>query len=174
MINPPSRQVPLLKALRQWLDPAEKVALLGIGSDLRGDDAAGVLVAQSLSKQHRGKKLKKPFKVFIGGTAPENLTGEIRKYGPTHLIIVDAADLGLKKGTVRFIDPKETGGFSSSTHKMPMKIFVDYLTHSLGCEVVIIGIQPGGLDFNTPPSQEVKKSVKYVSSEIVKAIFGGP
>jgi hydrogenase 3 maturation protease len=147
---------------------------LGIGSDLRGDDAAGVLVAQSLQEQRVGKRLKKKLKIFIGGTAPENLTGEIKKFKPTHLIIVDAADVGQKKAAVHVINPKEVSGMSSSTHKLPMKIFVDYMTHYTGCETLIIGIQPARLEFNTPPSQEVKKSVKYVSNMMAEILFGRP
>ena len=148
--------------------------MLGIGSDLRGDDAAGVLVAQSLKERRVGKKLKKKCKVFIGATAPENLTGEIKKFKPTHLLIVDAADAGLKKGAVYIINPKEASGFSSSTHQLPMKIFVDYMTHYTGCETIIIGIQPVKLDFNAAPSQAVRKSVKYVSDTIAKILFGKP
>jgi hydrogenase 3 maturation protease len=148
--------------------------VLGIGSDLRGDDAAGVLVARSLQEERVGKKLKKKLKIFIGGTAPENLTGEIKKFKPTHLIIVDAADVGFKKGAVHFISHKEVGGMSASTHKLPMKVFVDYLTHFTGCETLIIGIQPASLEFNTPPSQAVGKSVKYVSNMLAEVLFGRP
>jgi hydrogenase 3 maturation protease len=146
--------------------------VLGIGSDLRGDDAAGVLMARSIQKRSVGKRSTKKLKVFIGGTAPENITGEIKKFKPTHLIILDAADVGLKKGAVHVIDPKEVSGFSSSTHKLPMKVFVDYITHFTGCETLIVGVQPAQLEFNTSPSQAVRKSVKYVSSAIAGVIFG--
>ena len=172
--SPTPRRMPLRRALLRWLDPAQRVAVLGIGSDLRGDDAAGVLVAQALQERRVGKKLEKKCKIFIGGTAPENLTGEIKKFQPTHLLILDAADVGLKKGAVHVIDPKEISGMSASTHKLPMKVFVDYLTHFTGCETLIIGIQPGSLEFNTPPSQAVKKSVQYVSDTIAKVLFKKP
>jgi hydrogenase 3 maturation protease len=151
----------LKRTLSQWLRDAQRIAVLGIGSDLRADDGAGVLVAEALRKRK-----SRTCKVFIGGTAPENLTGEIRKFQPTHLIIVDALEAGLAKGAVRVIDPKTVGGFSSSTHKMPMKVFTDYVSRSIGCEVIIVGIQPVTLEFNAPLSPEVLKAVKRVSDAI--------
>jgi hydrogenase 3 maturation protease len=156
----------LKTTISQWLEGARRVALLGVGSDLRGDDVAGVLVAQSLDEKSRKSKFKKKFKAFIGATAPENLTGEIRRFRPTHLIIVDAADLKDGKAAVRCIHPAQTDGFSSSTHNLPMKVFADYLIHTVGCEIMIVGIKPERLDFDAPPSQGVKKSVKYVADMI--------
>ncbi|MBF0522934.1 MAG: hydrogenase maturation peptidase HycI [Candidatus Omnitrophica bacterium] len=164
--------MPTLKAaIRTRLKNAKKIALLGVGSELRGDDAAGILIAESLQNIPLKTESKLQFQVFIGSTAPENLTGAIRKFGPTHLIIVDAADIGQKIGTVKLISPDETAGFSSSTHNLPMKIFAKYLTISLGCEVILIGIQPGKIHFNTLPSLEIKEAVKYVSQTIAEVIL---
>lgn len=150
--------------------------MLGVGSELRGDDAAGILVAQSLEKKFL--KLKSPgknpqdrFRVFIGGTVPENLTGEIKRFKPTHLLIVDAADVGLKKGGVKFVDPQDVTGLSSSTHQFPMKIFADYISRSVGCRIGIIGIQPAQMKFDAPPSKEIKKSVKLVADVIAEVVF---
>ena len=42
----------LAAVLKQKLDGASGIAVLGIGSDLRGDDAAGIIVAQQIEKIH--------------------------------------------------------------------------------------------------------------------------
>ena len=91
--------------LKKRLEGARKVAVLAMGSKLRGDDAAGLLAAENLARATRRKRLQRPLKVFIGDTAPENLTGEIKKFRPTHLVILDAVDMGRRPGTAELIEP---------------------------------------------------------------------
>jgi hydrogenase 3 maturation protease len=160
-----------LKAtLQNKLKDAKKIALLGIGSELRGDDAAGIIVAKLLDKPFRGINKKIKFKVFIGETAPENLTGEIKRFAPTHMIIVDSADLKKKTGQIALLDPENTTGVSFCTHQLPFKIMADYLYQAIKCEIMIIGIQPGRLDFGSVASKEIKKSAKSIA-DIIKEVL---
>ena len=147
--------------LEKKLKNAKKIAVLGIGSELRADDAAGFLVAEELKKIKDSK-----LKVFLGSTAPENLTGEIIRYKPTHIIIIDSADTDQKPGFILLISPEEVGGVSFSSHMLPVKMIVDYLIESLKCEIIIIGIQPKILTFGETISKEVKKSAKQISNVI--------
>ena len=151
-----------LKAtLNRNLKGAKKVAVLGVGSSLRSDDAAGLLVAEEL------KNIKNPkLKVFFGSTAPENLTGEIIKYGPTHIIIVDCVDIDQKPGSILLVDPRIVDGVSFSTHMLPVKMIVDYFLESLKCEIIIIGIQPKSLEFGETVSGEVIKASKQIADVI--------
>lgn len=157
----------LVQALDQWLKGAKRLSLLGVGSDLRGDDVAGLLVANFLLLK---AKKSSHFKVFIGETAPENFTGEIRKFNSTHLIIVDSADMNKKPGSVRLIDPDQIGGLSFCTHSLPLKVMTDYLAKSVGCKTCVIGIQPKGLGFDTPCSPEVRRAAKNISSLLWKVV----
>lgn len=150
----------MLTALKKKLEGARKVLVLGVGSELRGDDAAGLLVAERLQG-------KPGINVILGGTAPENFTGEIKRIKPSHLIIVDSAEFGEKPGSVRLIEPSEVGGYSFSTHSLPMKVMVDYLTNDFPCEVMIIGIQPGSLAFGSPMAEAVRAAVEEVASTIL-------
>jgi hydrogenase 3 maturation protease len=151
--------MPNLKILlKKNLKGAKKIAVLGVGSVLRSDDAAGFLVAEEL-KKIRNSKLK----VFLGSTAPENLTGEIIKYKPTHIMIVDSVDMDQKPGSILLIDPQVVEGVSFSTHMLPVKMIVDYFLESLKCEIIIIGIQPKSLEFGEIVSEEVKKSTKQIA-----------
>lgn len=156
--------------LKDKLKDAKRIALLGVGSELRADDVAGLQVAESLLKFRPKKKIG--FKVFIGETAPENLTGEIRRFKPTHLILVDSVDVKKKPGSIVLIAPEESAGISFCTHRLPIKIMTDFLTQDLHCEVVIIGIQPKTLEFNQPPSKflgaSVKKVVQFIKEVLSK------
>jgi hydrogenase 3 maturation protease len=152
--------------LKSRLKSARKVAILGVGSELRRDDVAGIIVAQSINEYIKKRKIK-TIKVFLGRTAPENLTGEIKKFKPTHLIIIDAADIGQKAGSIGIIDAAKEGGSSFSTHRMPIHFIKDYLEQSVGCDVIIIGIQPKSISFGETISPEVQKSVKILSAELI-------
>jgi hydrogenase 3 maturation protease len=151
--------------LKIRLKAAKRIAVLGIGSEFRADDAAGMIVAESLAK-------KSPWlKAFLGATAPENLTGEIKKYKPTHIIIIDTADIKEKPGTILLLKKEDVGaGVSFSTHKLPAKVLMDYFTQSLKCDIIFVGIQPKNLKFGGKVSREVKSSIKEVSCAISEAI----
>jgi len=156
-------------ALKKRLKAAQRVAVLGVGSELRGDDAVGTVIAKEL-KGHIKKKKTRLVKVFLGHTAPENLTGEIKKFEPTHLIIVDAVDFHGKAGAVKVIDTYKEAGSSFSTHKMPVWIIRDYLYRAIGCETIILGIQPQSLEFSFVLSPEVCKTARIVSEEIAEVL----
>jgi len=168
--------------LREHLAGAVRIALLGVGSELRGDDAVGVLVAQRLARR---PPLKSPaagpratrmprsaaygrpaFRVFVGGTAPENLTGEIKRFRPTHLIIVDAAEFAQAPGTVRLIDPENAEGVTFSTHSLPLSVLAGYLRQHFPCAVAIVGVQPGTLTFGATLSPPVRRAASRIVSAI--------
>ncbi|MCL2335325.1 MAG: hydrogenase maturation protease, partial [Endomicrobia bacterium] len=142
------------KLLRDFLEGAEKTVFLAIGSDLRADDAAAIVAAEELLKE----KLPENFYVLKGYTAPENLTGEIKRIAPTHMIICDAADSGLKAGEVSVIRHENIKGAAFSTHSLPVNVFIDYITRDNPCKIMILGIQPANLEFGAKMTPAVKKS----------------
>jgi len=157
----------LNKELKKRLKNAKSVFVLGVGSELLSDDRAGLLVAEQLKALYAGKKrLTIRFKSLPAGNAPENFTGEIKKFKPTHLIIVDAADLGKRPGASAMFSPCEVTGISFSTHRLPCKIMADYLRQSLACEIIMIGIQPKSLVFGKPVCKAVEGSVRSLVSTI--------
>ncbi|MDR1195930.1 MAG: hydrogenase 3 maturation endopeptidase HyCI [Endomicrobium sp.] len=155
------------KIIKNFLKDAEKIIFLAIGSELRGDDAAGIIAANELLK----KTLPENFKVLIGHTAPENLTGEIRRFAPSHLIICDAADSGLNAGEINVISPEDIQGAAFSTHMMPINIFINYISMDNPCKPLIIGIQPKTLEFGAEVSAPVKKAALDLAKIIFKSIL---
>lgn len=150
--------------LQQRFKGAKRITVLGIGSDLRGDDAAGMLIAEELDKFRKRTTLKVKVKVLFGATAPESLTGAIKKTKPTHLLIIDAADTNKAPGTVVALDAQTVGGVSFSTHSLPLKIMIDFLLKDCPCAVTVLGIQPKDLDFGSAVSVPVRKSIKEISA----------
>jgi len=152
--------------LKDKLKNAQRVAVLGIGSQLRADDAAGLIIAKELKTRLKGKKKRNLLKVFLGETAPENLTGQIKKFKPTHLIVIDAVDFHLKTGSLRVVDICTEAGVSFSTHRVPIGILRDYLFKSINCETILIGMQPGSTEFCGCLSRGIKESIQAACKEI--------
>jgi hydrogenase 3 maturation protease len=161
----------LTTILKRKLDGAARIAVLAVGSSLRGDDAAGLLVAAHLAKAPPASAAAPQLRVFVGETAPENLTGEIRQFQPTHLLIVDAADFGGTPGQVELIDPAAlTQSMSASTHGLPLSVVASYLRESLGCQVFILGLQPASREFGRPVSAEVLRAAEELAALILAAL----
>jgi hydrogenase 3 maturation protease len=133
------------------------VVVLGVGSELLSDDAAGVRVAAAI-----GRKPLPGVTAMDGGSAPENCTAELRQISPSHLIIVDCAQMGEAPGTVRIIDAADIGGVSFGTHALPLSVLADYVAREIGCRVTVIGIQPLTIEFGEGLSPEVSAAVDEV------------
>ena len=157
--------LPLKKELRVRFKGAKRAAILGIGSPLRGDDALGLVLIEELRKSLKGAKRRIRVKLFSCQTAPENFTGEIKKFKPDIILIIDALDMGKKAGRMSALDAKaKSVNVSFSTHGLPIKMFIDYLHHALSCRVITIGIQPKSLEFGAVLSKDVKKSIGKLST----------
>lgn len=159
----------LKAALKNRLKNAKRVGILGIGSEIRSDDAVGIFIASQLQAYIKKNKIK-ALKVFLGQTAPENFTGVIKKFNPTHLIILDAIDFKKKPGTIGIVGARSEKGVSFSTHRMPIKFLTDYLYQSIACQSIIIGIQPQSLNFCANLTPQIHKSAKILSAAIIESL----
>jgi hydrogenase 3 maturation protease len=134
------------------------VVILGIGNELRGDDAAGVMVA---------RKLKKKFincsdvLSIEGAEAPENFTSVIRRFTPDLVILVDAGALGLKTGSIRWLSTDDISG-GMGTHGLSLADFSRFLQNETGCQIGFLIIQAGANDFGAPINKKVKNAVQRV------------
>jgi hydrogenase 3 maturation protease len=148
-----------------------RIAVLGVGNELNGDDAAGVRVVRELAARLPAT----PGVLLIdGGVAPENFSGPLRRFQPDLVLEVDAADLGEAPGTTRWVDWREADGLSASTHTLPPSVLADYLVSELGCEVSLIGIQPACLDLNAPLSPAVGRAVRQLADALCEWITVRP
>ena len=145
--------------LREWLGGARRLAVLGAGSTLRADDGAGVRVVEILRGIMAGKECPSLL-LCPGETAPENYSGTIRRFGPSHVLAVDAADMGGEPGSVARIDPGDVGGPTFCSHMLPLRVMIDYLAAETGASVLLLGIQPESTAFDAPMTPKVEKAVE--------------
>ena len=75
------------------MSSAKKIVIAGIGNPIRSDDYVGLKIVQDL----QGKVSEKVC-LLECETVPESYLLDIEKFNPTHVLLIDAAFLGLKPG----------------------------------------------------------------------------
>jgi len=147
--------------------PEIRLAVVGIGNELNGDDAAGVLVVRAL----RAQLGSQPQLLLIeGGVAPEAFTGPLRRFAPDWVLLVDAAEMGEAAGHVAWVDWRLADGLSATTHTLPPTMLAQFLMAELGCQVALIGIQPQGLELDDGVSATVQEAVNAVTLELKRLL----
>ncbi|KAA8996890.1 hydrogenase maturation peptidase HycI [Affinibrenneria salicis] len=131
--------------------------LLCVGNSMMGDDGAGPLLAEKCRAVPPGD-----WRVFDGGSVPENEIAAIRALHPVRLLIVDATDMGLNPGEIRIVDPDDIAEmFMMTTHNMPLNYLIDQLRDDVG-EVIFLGIQPDIVGFYYPMTAAIARAVETV------------
>jgi hydrogenase 3 maturation protease len=144
-----------------------RIAVLGIGHELCGDDAAGILLARALNAKAGNYD---GLLALETGPAPENFTGMVRRFRPDLVLLVDAAQMDGAPGEIRWLDWENLSGISASTHTMPLDIIVAYLTAELGCQAGFLGIQPAGNAVGAPLSPEVQEAVESMVQTLMEVL----
>ena len=141
----------------------EKIMILGVGNTLRGDDGIGPALIRDL----RGK-------VGCGlldcGEVPENHLQEIMDFGPSTIVIVDAADWGGNPGEMREIGLGEISNPGLSSHNSSLGLVLDYLQAHLRAKIIIIGVQSRTREFLDPMSPEAKGALKALEELLVRSL----
>lgn len=161
---------PWQEKLRSALAGKRKVAFVGIGHELRADDAAGLLVIRALLNPlpvPDAPQQRENIPLFLeAGPLPESVSGPLRRFQPDLVLFIDAADMNCAPGVIDWIDPQKAMGFSAGTHAFPLCEFSGYLARELGCEVFFLGIQPEILEFDSPLSAPVQRAIEELAEEI--------
>jgi hydrogenase 3 maturation protease len=144
--------------LETFLRDATRVVVIGMGNELRGDDAVGLEVVRIL-KAHQGSRLT----VYEGHMTPEAFIAPACSLKPSHLLIIDAAELKQKPGTWRLLsrDEIQTGLFT--THYLPATAVADELSHRCGTKVAFLGVQPKSRETTFTRNTECKKAAQDIA-----------
>lgn len=154
------------KELENWFSNAQRVVVAGIGNPIRTDDFIGVVVAQGL----QGKVSKRVYLIECE-TVPESFTQEIIDFNPTHVLLVDAALLGLKPGNFRLIEPEQLTAYPVfSTHVLPLRIFCDHIRETANAKIALLVIQPENVDFGEGLTSTLQASAKRIIHILIKML----
>ena len=144
--------------------------IIGLGNLLRGDDGVGVRLAQILARQ----TVPDGVEVVDGGTQGLGLVPLLE--GRQQVILVDAAEVGKTPGQfVRFtLDEAALRGSDQhlSVHAAGLReaLLLAQALKLLPGEVVIFGMQPANLDWETTLSPEVEAALPDLLSAVLAEI----
>ena len=148
--------------LKQKLQGFSKLAVIGIGSELKSDDAVGIHIIQKLKTKIKNEMIL----ILEGGTTPENVSGVLRKFGPSHILMIDAASMGKAPGSVTLIDPGRITGAGFSTHTFSLATIAGYFKEITGAVVLFLGIEPESVTFGEGLSPAVQLAAERVEEEL--------
>lgn len=154
----------VLEKLSKWLGRAERLVLAGIGNPIRGDDFVGVKIVQNL----KGRVSKRVFLVECE-TVPESYIEQIVEFNPTHILLIDAAVLGLRPGDFEFREPENLRATPAfSTHMLPLRIFCEYLLKTTKARIALLLIEPENTDFEEGLSPEVDAAANRITGTLLE------
>jgi len=128
---------PVYDILQRRIRDARRLAIVGIGDELMPPDRLGMFAAREI-----GEDQIPGVRIFLAGTVPESITGPLRRYRPGHVIFLDAADMGVKPGTIALVEPERIRAGLITTHVLPLSVVMDYIEREIGAGVTLLGIQP--------------------------------
>ncbi len=144
--------------------------VIGLGNSLRGDDGVGVRVAQILAAQ----ALPDDVEVVDGGTQGLGIVNLME--GRQRVILVDAADVGIDSGEfVRFtLDEARLLGDDRhlSVHAAGLRdaLLLAQALEVLPDEVVIFGVQPVNLEWDSTLSPQVEAALPSLVAAVLAEV----
>jgi hydrogenase 3 maturation protease len=152
------RSYDIKKKLEKWLSGVEKIVVAGIGNPIRMDDYVGVKIVQDLHGKVSNNVL-----LIECETVPENFLQQIVNFDPSHVLLIDAAVLGLKPGESRLINPEQLKNFPAyTTHMLPLRIFCEYLAKTTKAKIALLLIEPKKTDFGEGLTPEIEASAQNI------------
>ena len=159
----------IVKQLEEWLSDAKKVVIAGIGNEIRKDDFVGVKIVRELAKK---LKSKNAFLIECE-TVPESYVGQIAKFNPSHVLLIDAGMLGLEPGQARLVDVKQLAMYPAiSTHALPLRIFCELVEEMTKAKIALLAIQPKDVDFGEGLSPELEKTANQITRILLGILAG--
>lgn len=154
------------KELKDWLGDAKRVVIAGIGNPIRQDDYVGLKIVEDLKA-----KLPKTVLLIECETVPESYLLDIEEFNPTHVLLIDAAFLGLTPGALRLVDAESIANFSAvTTHILPLKLFCEYVKQVTGAKIGLLLVEPKSMEFGEGLSDEVEATGKRITDMLVNLL----
>ena len=162
-----NKEYSIQDVLEKWFADADRVVIAGIGNPIRRDDFVGVKLVQDLKG-----KISDEVRLLECETVPESFMQEIVDINPSHVLLIDAAILGLKPGETRLVFPEQITDFPAiTTHVLPLRIFCEYITKMTEAKIALLLIEPEDTEFGedlTPTVQAAAEKVVAVLRKLLR------
>ncbi len=151
--------------LTEFLASARKMAVLGIGNDMRRDDGVGLYIINRLEADRSVVMIENV------GSVPEAFTRPLLEFGAERIILIDAADMGLPPGSVRLINKEHISSVALTTHSLPLSFLMMYFEQETHARTILLGIQPESIDFGeglTPVVFDTAENLIIILNRLIK------
>jgi len=154
------------KELKNWLADAKKVVLAGIGNPIRSDDYVGLNIVEKLKG-----KLPGTVCLLECETVPESYLLDIEEFNPTHVLLIDAALLGLNPGEASLFGVEKISDFSAiTTHLLPLRIFCEYVKQVTGAKIALLLIEPKSMEFGEGLTAEAQAAAERITKILLELL----
>jgi len=157
---------PRLREILASASSTARMALVGVGHPMRGDDFVGSFIVKVLMKRMRTDEVV----LFDAEDGIEWVVSKIAESNPKCLILLDACEMNASPGEVDLVSLAETNYPFFTTHGIPLKLLVSKLLPSV--ETWILAIQPGRMGLNEGLSPAVLAAANSVSNFIAITLKG--
>ncbi len=144
----------------------KRLALIGVGNRLRGDDGAGPALVDLLRGRHAAF-------LIDAGDVPEDYYSVVERATPQVVVIADAVDMGARPGDIAMLEIEQLAGAPMTTHNTGIATFAQALKMSLAADVFVLAIQPAGTALGAPISDPVLATLEYLA-ELIGGTNGSP
>jgi hydrogenase maturation protease len=137
--------------------------LLGMGNPMRGDDAIGHLLAESLESLDTVG-----FRAHAVGTAIENAMSWIRQTAGGAVLLVDAVlDESLAEGSWALYPPDMLDSMCHSTHSIPLSMLISFWKQEIpDLRVYFLGVSIRNNSEMAPLSPPLQQTLVSLQSQI--------
>lgn len=150
----------------EWFTDVRKVVVAGIGNPIRRDDFVGVKIVQNLQG-----KVPKNVSLIECETVPESFMQEIADFKPSHVLLIDAAILGLKPGETRLVFPEQITDFPVvTTHVLPLRIFCEFITKMADPKIALLLIEPEDTEFGEGLTATMQATAEEITKRLIKLL----
>jgi len=156
------------------------VVVMGIGNPDRGDDGAGLRVAELLAGaldcpgsgdvRHPLAPVERFVTVILAADVPEGFLGPAILARPDAVLLVDAAEMDAEPGAVALLEPADLGEGAALTHRTPLTLLSTFLSRETGADVLLLAIQPRSLEWGEPMSPEVEAAARHLADILAEAL----
>jgi hydrogenase maturation protease len=159
-----------LRDLFGLFSPTKKLALVGVGHPLRGDDYVGSFAVKAVMEATEGS-LPDGVYLFDAEDNVEAVITRLARLGLKYVIFIDACEMGLKAGEKRLVSVTETSYPFFTTHGIPLRVLAERLLSE--SEVLVLAIQPKRTEFGFSLSPEIQDAATSVSKLITTNLKRG-
>jgi hydrogenase maturation protease len=159
-----------LRDLLGLFSATKKLALVGVGHPLRGDDYVGSYAIKVVMEETEGS-LPDGVYLFDAEDNVEAVITRLARLGLKYVIFIDACEMGLKGGEKRLVSVTETSYPFFTTHGIPLRVLAEqFLSAS---KVWVLAIQPNRTEFGSSLSPEIQDAATSVSKFITTNLKRG-